>query len=148
MIISASKYSEILESMPICCVDIIIEHSGEFILIHRKQSEDFGGLWWIPGGRIHKNETWENAVRRKALEETGINVEVIKQGKSYEAFEKSHKAESGIHCITTVFVATPIDNNFVVKTDSTSTGYKWVKELDDNYYPLLRIMINENREHL
>jgi len=53
--ISNELYDQILENIPICCVDIIVSHNGKVLLIHRKE-EPAKDKWWVVGGRILKGE--------------------------------------------------------------------------------------------
>jgi len=136
------QYKSILDVIPICCVDIIIVHSNEFLLLKRKKEEIDGGLWWVPGGRLHKNERWNDTVRRKAYEETGIHVCVDRKVSSYELFIEHPRFQSGFHCITTTFVVSP-EKEFKIKIDRYADEYKWVGHLDQSYHPELRKMIED-----
>ena len=71
--ISRELYSQILEHMPIPAVDFVLVHNHQVLLALRKD-EPAKGQWWIPGGRVLKNETLETAVKRKALQEVGVEV--------------------------------------------------------------------------
>ena len=55
MEIPKEKYKYILEVMPVACVDIIIVHNKK-IFIAKRKNEPARGEWFIPGGRILKNE--------------------------------------------------------------------------------------------
>lgn len=60
---------------PELTVDAIIEiHSGEIVLIERKYSPSG---WAIPGGFVDPGESLLEAVKREALEETGLSIEVL-----------------------------------------------------------------------
>lgn len=135
--ISRKKYDEILQVLPICCVDIVILHDDKLLVIKRGGSETYGGMWWIPGGRIHKGESWETAIKRKSLVETGLNVKILRQKKSYEAPETEGK-----HFVTTLFV-TSVIGNLAVKLDETSTDYRWVNSIDSSWHWLLKKMIRD-----
>jgi len=43
----------------------------ECLLVERG-SEPVKGVWWLPGGRIYKGETFFDAAIRKVKEETGL----------------------------------------------------------------------------
>ena len=42
----------------------------------RRGQEAGAGLWAVPGGRVGWGETWREAARREAREETGLEVEI------------------------------------------------------------------------
>ncbi|MBO5151400.1 MAG: NUDIX hydrolase [Methanobrevibacter sp.] len=63
---------------PSVTTDIFIFDENEnFILIKRK-NDPYKDYWALPGGFVDYNECIEDAAVREALEETSINVELIK----------------------------------------------------------------------
>jgi 8-oxo-dGTP pyrophosphatase MutT (NUDIX family) len=76
---------------PVVCIIIEREdRNGErkFLIQTRwkpKTDPRYTGVYEIPGGKIRANETLEQAVRREALEETGMEVEI-----KAESFKKSY----------------------------------------------------------
>ena len=83
---------------PIPTVDIIIEISGGIILIKRK-NPPFG--WAIPGGFIDYGESAEHAAKREAKEETGLDIDNLKQFHTYSAPDRDPRH----HTISVVFNA-------------------------------------------
>ena len=75
--IPLDKYKEILELVAIPCVDVAVRHKGKLLLIKR-QNPPLQGAWWLPGGRIFKHETMEQAARRKLKEETNLEPAFIR----------------------------------------------------------------------
>ena len=71
MFIHENEYKEIINKIPILCVDIILRHEDKVLLIKRAD-EPCKGIYWPIGGRVHKGETVDAAARRKILEEIGI----------------------------------------------------------------------------
>ena len=67
---------------PFPTVDIIIENMAGIVLIERA-NPPFG--WAIPGGFVDYGESLEDAARREALEETGLNIELLCQFHTYSA---------------------------------------------------------------
>ncbi len=51
-----------------------IEKNNKFLLVQRPFNKKNGGLWEFPGGKVEKDETLENAIKRELKEELGINV--------------------------------------------------------------------------
>ena len=84
---------------PLPTVDIIIETKDGIVLIERK-NKPFG--WALPGGFVDYGESLEQAATREALEETGLQVTLKQQLKTYSAPDR----DSRHHTISTVFLAT------------------------------------------
>jgi ADP-ribose pyrophosphatase YjhB (NUDIX family) len=71
---------------------IVFLRDGHILLLQRKKSPEIGA-WGIPGGKIDFLETAEQAIRREALEETGLEAGDIRLlGISEQLFhdEKQH----------------------------------------------------------
>jgi ADP-ribose pyrophosphatase YjhB (NUDIX family) len=87
---------------PLPTVDIIIETKGGIVLIERK-NKPFG--WALPGGFVDYGESLEQAAIREALEETGLEINLTQQFKTYS----DPGRDSRHHTISTVFIATADD---------------------------------------
>jgi len=83
---------------PIPTVDIIIELKGGVVLIKRKNIPEG---WALPGGFVDYGETLEYAAAREAKEETGLDIELIRQFHTYS----DPRRDPRHHTITTVYVA-------------------------------------------
>ncbi len=64
----------VLQSIPIPCVDVIIARDFE-VLIGFRVIEPYRNVWALPGGRILKSESPEEAVRR-TIKEIGIVADI------------------------------------------------------------------------
>ncbi|HDZ62856.1 MAG TPA: NUDIX hydrolase [Nitrospirae bacterium] len=84
---------------PLCTVDVIIEKDGGIILIRRKNPPPG---WAIPGGFVDYGESLEDAVRREAFEETGLEIKLIRQFHTYSDPERDPRH----HTVSTIFIAT------------------------------------------
>lgn len=56
---------------------IVFLKDGHILLLQRRKSPEIGA-WGIPGGKIDFLETAEQAIRREALEETGLQADGIR----------------------------------------------------------------------
>lgn len=84
---------------PFCTVDVIIEIEGGIILIKRKNPPSG---WAIPGGFVDYGESLEDAVRREAKEETGLEVKRIRQFHTYSDPKRDPRHQT----ISTIYIAT------------------------------------------
>ena len=88
---------------PIPTVDIIIEcetSGGERGIILIERANEPKG-WAIPGGYVDYGETFEEAAKREALEETGLDVELVRQFHAYSDPRRDPRQ----HNVSVVFVA-------------------------------------------
>ncbi len=83
---------------PFPTVDIIIEYRGRIILIQRK-NPPFG--WALPGGFVDYGESLEESAVREAKEETGLDIDIIRQFHTYSAPDRDPR----FHTVTTVYIA-------------------------------------------
>ena len=125
-------YATIQKKMPIATVDALIVHHGKLLLMKRN-NPPVKGEWWVPGGRIFKNESIEDAVKRKVFEETGLQCTVIKQlGVINQIFPECH----------TISIFYLVEcNRTDVKLNTEHSDYKWVSELPENSHQYLRHMV-------
>ena len=133
--IPPSEYENIMEKMPVCCVDIVIKKLDRFLLVLR-ENEPLKGEWWIPGGRIHKNEKSEDAARRKVKEECNINIKIEKKIGFYDVFSDKgifDNLKTGVHTVSVVFLAS-VDGEEGIALDKQSSKFRWMtkEEMSDN----------------
>lgn len=131
-VIAADFYKEIVDVIPILCVDIVIENEDRFLLVKRRR-EPLKGRWWVLGGRVLKGETIAVAANRKAKEEIGINVRVIGVLGYYEKHFKKNEfgLESGIHTVSIVVLARPL--SLTIKLDDQSSAWRFSKSLPKDF---------------
>jgi len=83
---------------PKLAVDCISLVDGKVLLIHRR-NEPVG--WALPGGFVEYGETVEDAVRREMKEETGLELDQLRQ---FHVYSEPGRDKRG-HTVSVVFVA-------------------------------------------
>ena len=85
---------------PLPTVDLLIAVRPKTVVLIRRKNPPEG--WALPGGFVDWGESLEHAAIREAKEETGLDVQLVRQFHSYSdpARDPRH------HTITTVFEAT------------------------------------------
>ena len=80
------------------CVDAIIDMGAGMIVLIERANEPHG--WALPGGFVEDGETLEDAILREVKEETGLDVELIRQFHTYSDPKRDSRGQS----VSTVFV--------------------------------------------
>lgn len=122
--IEQELFAKIHEVMPIFCVDLVIERGNKFLLMRRDVEPD-KGAYWLPGGRLRRNETIMGAANRLAQGETGLSVQVVK----FLDYTDCHfKADpfghgKGTHTVSLVFLCRAVGGEAVA--DRNHTRIEW-----------------------
>jgi len=103
---------------PLLTVDAVIAKDGRFVLIRRK-NEPFKGLWALPGGFVEVGETVEDAVRREAREETGLDIELIALLGVYSDPKRDPRG----HTVSVVYLAKPVGGELCAADDAAEAAY-------------------------
>ncbi|NLI83199.1 MAG: NUDIX hydrolase [Deltaproteobacteria bacterium] len=82
---------------PFLTVDIIIMVPGRGIVLIERKNPPFG--WALPGGFVDYGESLESAALREAKEETGLEVEALKQFRAYSRPDRDPRH----HTVSVVF---------------------------------------------
>lgn len=68
-------FKTVIMSTPLISIDLLLRNeNGEYLLGLRK-NRPAQGFWFVPGGRILKNESLDVAFRRLTREELGVELE-------------------------------------------------------------------------
>lgn len=130
-------YREIHRSLPVVCVDIIITDGKRFLLAKRS-NEPEKNKWWMPGGRILKNELLKEAAARFLKKETGL------RGKQYELlgfheFFASPGYFPGINAHTIAFVfRVKAAGGSRIRLDGQHSEARWFSRVDKSWHPYVK----------
>ena len=130
----ADLYGEMVRSCVVCCVDCLIvrfnpvTNKDECLLVERA-SDPAKGIWWLPGGRLFKGETFFDGAVRKAKEETGLDdVKPIQVLGFYNTFFPTSawdtEEEKGTQTVQPI-VLVKLGKGAEIKLDKTSERFRW-----------------------
>jgi colanic acid biosynthesis protein WcaH len=140
--IPEEDYKKILNTMPIPCVDLVVRWQGKLLMVYR-DNKPAKGQWWLPGGRVLKNEKLEHAALRKLKEETGLSGTIVKQVGAYDTMFDDAPFEdvNGVHSINTVYL---IDvDGAEVKLDELHSKFQWFDHVDEQWHPVVKQVLND-----
>ncbi len=124
------KFLEIITNTPLVSIDLIIKNKKNEVLLGYRNNRPAKGFWFVPGGRIRKNETIDEAFERILAAETGM----IFQGEKkllgvYDHIYNDNFAN--VPNINTHYVVIgfeiQVNNNVTIVKDEQHKEYKWIK---------------------
>ncbi|MBW2466758.1 MAG: GDP-mannose mannosyl hydrolase [Deltaproteobacteria bacterium] len=120
---------EIIKATPLVSIDLIIKNPQKKVLLGKRVNRPARGYWFVPGGRILKNETIKQAFKRIAEREVGndLSGEVPHLLGAYEhIYEDNFLNAAGIntHYVVLAFVIT-LQHDIEVKPDKQHSDLKW-----------------------
>lgn len=131
-------YRRIIEQLPIICVDAIIINDKKQYLLVRRKNEPLKGEYWVPGGRLFKNESLQDAVKRKVRQELGIESNIIMPVGVYEDFyEKGPFNIEGYHALSIVYLMAVESEN--IQLDDQSDDWGWFDQLPERLKKMITI---------
>jgi colanic acid biosynthesis protein WcaH len=71
-----AEWATVVRYAPVVSVDLVVRTGGGVVLA-RRTNEPARGEWFVPGGRVLKNERLADAVDRLARGELGVDVTVV-----------------------------------------------------------------------
>lgn len=105
MTIPQADFDNIRRWTPLVSIDLIIIDPRGRVLLGRRVNEPAKNCWFVPGGRIRKDESLDAAFRRIVLGELGSNVHISANRADYHqlgAFD--HFYPSSEHAIATTSI--------------------------------------------
>ena len=130
--IQPKLYDKIKKSMPLPCIDLLVTHKGNLLLMLRN-NEPGKDLWFTPGGRIFKDEKLEDTVKRVLSEETGLQPINITQISTM-----SHMWPEA-HTVTTIFRVEADSDR--VTLDNQHRDHRWINTMEKGLHPYIKEMI-------
>lgn len=129
-----ATYLNIHKHTTLVCVDMIVKCGKEFLLVKRANQPE-RGKWFVPGGRIVKNETLVGAVQRKLFEETGLGARAPELIAVAEHFNvKKYLPKGSSHIITFVFLV-KVRSKGRIRIDAQSSEARWFSKIPAGLHP-------------
>jgi len=126
-------FSSIVANTPLISIDLLIKNSNGEILLGQRTNRPAQGKWFVPGGRIYKDESISDAFGRLTQEELGTAVPIT-EGQFlgvYEHFYPDNFSGDGFstHYIVLGYRLT-LDLSLEQLPQVQHEGYRWWGEAD------------------
>ncbi len=139
MFLDKDTFSSVVEYTPLISIDLIVQNESNQVLLGKRVNEPAFGFWFVPGGRIFKDESLDIAFARTVKEELNIDMKRSDAifDKTYEHFYDNNVFNSDFSTHYIVLAHKIKVDYFVVPSRNDSeqhSEYKWfdIEELVEN----------------
>lgn len=73
MSLDADTFRLVVASTPLVAIDLVVDDGAGRFLLGLRKNRPAQGAWFVPGGRIHKNERLDAAWQRIVTAELGVS---------------------------------------------------------------------------
>ncbi len=102
-------------------VAAIIKKDDCYLLAKRNKEKYMGLKWEFPGGKVEKDESFEEALSREILEELNVNIEI------HNKVAEERYQDDEINIVLHYYMCSLIDTDIVL---SEHEAIEWVKKQD------------------
>ena len=102
-------------------VAAVIKKNNLYFIAQRNRNKHFAYYWEFPGGKVDKQETFENALKREIKEELSINIKVFNHIASEK--HKDEKIDVNVH----YFLCESLNDNIILFEHE---DMKWLQKND------------------
>lgn len=118
---------------PLVGVGVLIQDDDKYLLIRRAAEPD-AGLWSIPGGMVELGERAKEAAKREALEETGLEVEIVDVLGVVDKIVEGDGDRVKFHFVIVDYLAHPVGGSLEASSDALDA--RWVNPTDFRGYEM------------
>ena len=76
MFLDKQTFSTVIANAPLISIDLIVRNSDDEVLLGQRINKPACGSWFVPGGRVYKNEKVESAFKRITEDEIGVEIDI------------------------------------------------------------------------
>lgn len=133
-LLDSDTFKTIIDKTPLISIDLVVRDVTGRVLLGQRLNRPAKGFWFVPGGRILKDESLANAFKRLTFEELGIELEIenAKYLGLYEHFyeDSIYTDEEKSIAVTTHYVV----NGFEVSLPVTQSKGQMPCSQHDDYH--------------
>ena len=130
-------FKSIIQHTPLISIDLIVRNEQGEVLLGKRVNAPAKGNWFVPGGRVRKNETLDNAFIRLVSEELGIESGVTRADAKFlgvfEHFYEDNVFEDDVSTHYVVLAYELILDNLNLKNSEQHSQYRWQCNFDGTH---------------
>jgi colanic acid biosynthesis protein WcaH len=129
-LLPAVEFLSVVAKAPLIAIDLIVLNRAQHALLGLRRNAPAKNTWFVPGGRILKNEPRAAAFQRIAFTETGLafDLQVADFIGIFEHFYEDNFASTagiGTHYVTLAYLVHVIDHETLRPPQDQHSAYRW-----------------------
>ena len=129
MFLSQEDFATVVRSTPLISIDLVVENErGEFLL-GKRTNRPAQGYWFVPGGRVQKDETLADAFLRLTEAELGLRLPMT-AGQFYGVWQHFYDDNFSGSDFSTHYVVLGfrlrLDQAALALPDAQHDDYRWL----------------------
>ncbi len=100
------------------------------VLLVKRASAPFAGLWSLPGGLIERGETAEDAARREVREETGLEADIVGLTGVYDVMQRGDDGMLQAQYVLATYFGRPGSGYPRAGSDASDADFVALADLD------------------
>ena len=150
MSLSESDFRDVVRNTPLVSIDLVIADPSGAILMGWRENEPAKGTWFVPGGRIRKDERIADAFGRIIRTETGLvkSLTDSRFGGAYEHLYATNcfgEAGFGTHYCVLAYVVR-LGERPDITHDRQHAGVAWLAPSSADIHPYSRVYFDLLRD--
>jgi len=120
-------FLQVIDATPLVSIDLVIQDETGRVLLGRRVNRPAQGFWFVPGGRIWKNEKVRDALARISQHELGTVLENPELFGVYDhIYPDNFAGEPAVntHYVVLAYRAR-LDSQTHLKTDAQHSALEW-----------------------
>ncbi|TFH92983.1 GDP-mannose mannosyl hydrolase [Vibrio ouci] len=69
-------FKTVIKNTPLISIDLVVYNQNRQVLLGMRNNRPAKGYWFVPGGRIQKNESISEAFKRITMNELGVKCDI------------------------------------------------------------------------
>jgi len=145
----------VIKNAPLFAIDLVVVNEKREILVGKRLNPPAKSWWFVPGGRVYKNEALHDAFKRIAIVELGLFCE-LDQEYSLGLFEHFYEDSALSDKVSTHYINAPylvICNKTNISAPHTQhSEYRWISveevQKDASVHQYSKVFISALEEKL
>jgi colanic acid biosynthesis protein WcaH len=132
MHLSKADFAKVITNTPLVSIDLILENEKGEYLLGKRLNRPAKGYWFVPGGRIQKNESLADAFSRLSNDELGAILN-ISDAVCIGAFDHFYEdnvfgKDFSTHYVAIGYVLKVSESQLELPLDEQHEQYRWLSK--------------------